>query len=125
MLTFYKKNIEYITEHAVDPDKRRYATKLEAVRHYIDIDHWDTYPFENVPRKYAQAILKYSDVQIINERGDTTLVDSSDYQYYLEQDSSIIRTLEYQPDENPWSFQIENGQTLYIEDKFSEYGILP
>ncbi|MCB9291128.1 MAG: hypothetical protein H6560_27735 [Lewinellaceae bacterium] len=40
MIGFFKKNIEFITEHAVDPDKRRYATRHEAVRHYIDIDHW-------------------------------------------------------------------------------------
>ena len=45
MISFYKKHIEYITEHAVDPDKRRYATKHEAYRHYIDIDHWGEYPF--------------------------------------------------------------------------------
>ena len=40
MIKFYKKNIEYITEHAVDPDKRRYAVEGEAQRHYIDIDHY-------------------------------------------------------------------------------------
>ena len=40
MIKFYKKNIEYITEHAVDPDKRRYAVEGEAPRHYIDIDHY-------------------------------------------------------------------------------------
>ena len=40
MIGFYKKNIEYITEHAVDPDKRRYSTEGEAARHYIDIDHY-------------------------------------------------------------------------------------
>lgn len=28
MIGFYKKNVKYITEHAVDPDKRRYADTL-------------------------------------------------------------------------------------------------
>ena len=55
MIGFYKKNIEYITEHAVDPDKRRYATRHEAVRHYIDIDHWGTFPFDNVPRSWPEG----------------------------------------------------------------------
>lgn len=40
MMGWYKPYIDYIAEHAVDPDKRRYATKHEAVRHYIDLDHW-------------------------------------------------------------------------------------
>ena len=35
---FYKSNIDYIADHAVDPDKRRYASKFEAIRHYIDLD---------------------------------------------------------------------------------------
>ena len=46
MVTFYKKNIEFITEHAVDPDKRRYAIKEEAPRHYIDLDHYGANPFD-------------------------------------------------------------------------------
>ena len=40
MIVFYKKHIEFITEHAVDPDKRRYAVDGEAPRHFIDIDHY-------------------------------------------------------------------------------------
>lgn len=74
MILFYKKNIEFITEHAVDPDKRRYATKFEAVRHYIDIDHWGTYPFDNVPRKRLDALMKFTDVFVINSQQDTIQV---------------------------------------------------
>lgn len=44
MMGWYKPYIDYIAEHAVDPDKRRYATKHEAVRHYIDLDHWGVLP---------------------------------------------------------------------------------
>ncbi|MBW6483432.1 MAG: S1/P1 Nuclease [Vicingaceae bacterium] len=64
MIKFYKKNIEYITEHAVDPDKRRYAVEGEAPRHYIDIDHYEHYgsdPFIIVPRKWNDAVLKFSE----------------------------------------------------------------
>ena len=50
MTVFYRKHIEYVTEHAVDPDKRRYAIKGEDIKHYIDIDHWGKPPFDNVPR---------------------------------------------------------------------------
>ena len=31
MIVFFKRKIEYITEHAVDPDKRRYASRFEAI----------------------------------------------------------------------------------------------
>lgn len=56
MLKFYKKNIEYLTDHAVDPDKRRYAVDGEAPRHYIDVDHYGEYPFPMIPRKWKNAV---------------------------------------------------------------------
>ena len=52
MFGFYKEHIEFLTEHAVDPDKRRYVVEGEAQRHYIDIDHYThdhEDPFEVVP----------------------------------------------------------------------------
>jgi len=58
---FYKRNIEFITEHAVDPDKRRYAVVGEAQRHYIDLDNYGPTPFEDIPRKWEDAVKKYSD----------------------------------------------------------------
>lgn len=64
LFTFYKKNIEFITEHAVDPDKRRYAAKGEAQRHYIDIDyyaHAGQDPFEVMPKKWKDAVEKYTE----------------------------------------------------------------
>ena len=38
MIGFYKKNIQYLTENAINPDRRRYSVKEEAARHYIDVD---------------------------------------------------------------------------------------
>lgn len=64
MIKFYKKNIEYITEHAVDPDKRRYSTEGEAQRHYIDIDHYvqkGEDPFTIVPKKWNDAVDKFTE----------------------------------------------------------------
>lgn len=57
----YKANIDYLTEHAVDPDKRRYAVDGEAARHFIDIDHYGEYPFEGVPRNWSEAVDKLSE----------------------------------------------------------------
>lgn len=61
MIVFYKKHIEFLTEHAVDPDKRRYATEDEFSRHFIDVDHYGTYPFPEVPRKWDDAIKKFTE----------------------------------------------------------------
>lgn len=64
MIGFYKQNIDYITEHAVDPDKRRYASEDEAPRHYIDIDHYapkGANPFDSVPKRWKDAVTKYSE----------------------------------------------------------------
>ncbi len=60
---FYKHHIDFITDHAVDPDKRRYAVKGEAEKHYIDIDHFisrDENPFKLMPRKWNDAVDKFS-----------------------------------------------------------------
>ncbi|MFL5763955.1 MAG: zinc dependent phospholipase C family protein [Bacteroidia bacterium] len=61
MIGFYKKHIEYISTHAVDPDKRRYAVEDEAPRHYIDIDHYGPHAFDSVPHWWKKAVAKYSE----------------------------------------------------------------
>lgn len=61
MLAFYKQNIQFLSEHAVDPDKRRYAVAEEGPRHYIDIDHYGVYPFESLPRRWDSAVVKFGE----------------------------------------------------------------
>ncbi len=61
MLGFFKENIEFITDHAVDPDMRRYAVEGEAQRHYIDIDHYGEHAFDSVPRKWDDAVAKFTE----------------------------------------------------------------
>jgi len=61
MIGFYKTNIEFITEHAVDPDKRRYAIEGEAEKHFIDLDHFCTFPCDDFPRQWDDAIETYSE----------------------------------------------------------------
>jgi hypothetical protein len=58
MIGFYKKNIKYITEHAVDPDKRRYADTLEAPRHYLDVENYEK-NIDSMPEKWNDALAKY------------------------------------------------------------------
>ncbi len=61
MLVLYKPNIIFLSEHSVDPDKRRYAVKEEGPRHYIDIDHYGKYPFDSLPRKWNDAVAKFTE----------------------------------------------------------------
>ena len=61
LIGFYKDHLEFISEHAVDPDMRRYVVKEEAPRHYIDIDHYGEHPFDSVPRAWEDAVVKFSE----------------------------------------------------------------
>ncbi len=148
MIQFYKKNIEYITEHAVDPDKRRYATRHEAVRHYIDIDAWGEEPFREVPWILDDAVMKYSEYKLINNN------DTSEVQLKYTRDTVTIKALgksyeiltdtfrqffrdrvmnQYYEDDwvvsaNSIDSLIEGfsqGGDLHIKDEFSKEGILP
>jgi len=144
LLRFYKKNIEYITEHAVDPDKRRYASQHEAVRHYIDLDHWGEYPFPDVPRNWTDVLLHYTDVYAVTTDKDTlhlfgkehftavdlnTEVEEDAYRRFF---SEHILPQYY---EEEWVVDCEalnallaeniDCQSAFAIDRFSEYGILP
>lgn len=55
---FYKKNIKYISDHAVDPDKRRYADTAEAARHYLDVEMYEKH-IDSIPFKWEDALKKY------------------------------------------------------------------
>lgn len=61
MLVLYKPNIDFIIAHAVDPDMRRNVVAEEAPRHYIDIDYYGKYPYSELPRKWADAVAKFSE----------------------------------------------------------------
>lgn len=154
MFGFFKKNILYITEHAIDPDKRRYATKHEGVRHYIDIDHWDKIPFPNVPRDFEEAIIKHcdlyyvlgSDTVQINKliENDTVYLRfflpenttiQLDYPTFLKYWKKVIKPMYY---EEEWALNSYDLDELFttdvftkgkgkciIIDRFSEYGIVP
>lgn len=61
MMVLYKPNITFITEHAIDPDKRRYAVPDEGPRHFIDIDAYGKYPYPDLPRKWNDAVAKFGE----------------------------------------------------------------
>ncbi len=66
MIGFYKNNHKYITEHAIDPDKRRYADTAEAPRHYLDVESYETH-IDSIPEKWNDAVNKYGAKKIAKE----------------------------------------------------------
>ena len=59
---FYKEHINFLSEHAVDADKRRYSDPAEACRHYLDVDHYESAaPIDTIPHYWKAAIEKYTE----------------------------------------------------------------
>lgn len=148
MMPVYKKNIEHLTSKATAPDMRRFSSENEAIRHYIDIDHWGDTPFDDVPRFWSDAILKFADFYIV-EGDDSTLIRSVNHDL-------LPQKLEFQSAESvdveglgilfsempPWllyerswtypkdsvsDFIIgsEEYSEIRIVDRFSSFGIAP
>ena len=65
MMAFYKKHIEFLREHAVAPDMRRYAIAIEGPRHFIDLDHYGNFPYDSLPRNWNDAVDKYSEDSLL------------------------------------------------------------
>ncbi len=66
MTGFYKKNIQYISEASVNPDRRRYAVPEEAPRHYIDLDEYGDSAATKLPRYWKEAVEKYGDDSLMH-----------------------------------------------------------
>jgi hypothetical protein len=79
MSGFYKANIEFITEHAISADKKRYVDSTEAPRHYLNADHYGKNPFNHIPQRWADAVVKYSE-DTLTKNG--TVPWTINYQYY-------------------------------------------
>jgi hypothetical protein len=60
MIGFYKKNIHYIVESSVNPDRRRYAIPEEGPRHYIDLDDYSD-SIEHIPHRWTDAVNKLTE----------------------------------------------------------------
>lgn len=62
---FYKKHIDYITQHSTDPDNRRYLFDDEGCRHYLDCDHYESAaPLDTIPHNWFKAVEMYSEDSI-------------------------------------------------------------
>lgn len=141
MMVFFKPNIDYITDHAVDPDMRRYASKNEAPRHYIDLDNYGTPPYPDLPRQWVDALMAHTDVWAVKASGDTVLlwgggglqeVWQRDYKNWF---SKHLMSRFYQDDETLDADSLQNflefmgrkerPQAAFYREHLSEHGVLP
>jgi hypothetical protein len=67
MMVFFKPNIDWLSDHAVDPDMRRYASKHEGPRHFIDLDIYESLP----PRSWPDAMASKTIIYVVNAPSDT------------------------------------------------------
>lgn len=65
MAHFYKNNIDFIREQAVNADKRRYSDTAEAPRHFIDADRYGQQPFDSIPERWEEAKLKFTALTLL------------------------------------------------------------
>ena len=151
MLPLFKSNIEYLRVHAVDPDKRRYASVFEAIRHYIDLDIWEkSLPVDTLPKEWNRVLFQYADIYAIDS-GDTlwykkgqpidwktesTLKLAGDFDVdrstLVDLFDDFIMPQYYEDD---WSMPADTfqkytripvtGDQVYWVDNFSQYGVLP
>jgi hypothetical protein len=74
MMVYFKQHITFLEEHAIDPDKRRYASKYEGIRHHIDLDEWGEFPFDTLPRNVSTAWAKYTIIKGVTFDLDTIVL---------------------------------------------------
>ncbi|MFN4144658.1 MAG: zinc dependent phospholipase C family protein [Runella sp.] len=65
MQVFFKKQINYLAENAVNPDRRRYAVVGEAARHYIDAEAYGDSALYKLPLYWKDAVAQYGEDSLL------------------------------------------------------------
>ena len=142
MMVFFKKHIDWVSDHATDPDMRRYATSWEAPRHYLDIDNLAEPPFDDLPRSFEPALRKFTHVYGLNALGDTLhlidpkkawddLFEDNYSRYFHRQVFPAHRQNEFTLNaDSLMAFLKEQGREVdivsaFYEEHLTEHGILP
>jgi hypothetical protein len=81
MAGFYRANIDFITDHAISADKKRYVDSTEAPRHFLNADHYGKNPFARIPQRWKDAVVKYSE-DTLNKYGTVPWAIQRNY-YWL------------------------------------------
>lgn len=125
MLPLFKKQILYLSEHAVDADKRRYAAKEEAIRHYIDLDHYPLDPpkyWLNAKEAFTKVTISIGDTLVKVPNIKSLEVRYPTYYNYL------VSKLPQRYYEHQWLEKYEDtSQLIYfeLEDTLIQHGVIP
>lgn len=146
---FMKRHVDWLEEHGVDADKRRYALPQEYKRHYIDLDHHEGRPQGQLSPYLDEEIRSGLAIRAITTTGDTLdLFDPGNgslqwagAEVPIARDSLLVvwdtlRGLD--PQEEVWFVdreyladrfaslsELQGLSGLLFEDRFSIHGILP
>src|SRR5690606_41307309 len=98
MLGLSTKNISYITEAAVNPDRRRYVVEGEAARHYIDLDHYGDSALAKLSVSWDLALTTYPE-DTLQAHGEVPLQIDRTYnrprEAFLRRDPAALLRLSY------------------------------
>ncbi|MBR9777104.1 MAG: S1/P1 Nuclease [Cytophagales bacterium] len=61
LMVLFKPNLAYISDKAVNPDRRRYAVQGEAEKHYIDLDVYGDSAIFKLPQSWQEAQIIYGE----------------------------------------------------------------
>ena len=66
--SFFERHQAFVVEHSIDPDLWRMAGfEEETTRHFLDLDAYGSYPFDELPREYQKAMRKFGREKIEKE----------------------------------------------------------
>ncbi|HEX2610248.1 MAG TPA: S1/P1 nuclease [Gemmatimonadales bacterium] len=62
---FYSLYLDTLVEHAMDADNAKEKDPGERPRHFIDIDLYGAFPFDELPEEYEEAVKKFGEQTVI------------------------------------------------------------
>ena len=104
---------EYLSIHAVDPDKRRYAIKEEAFQHYFDTEKWTFWMDTVAVMDRRQLLRQVGHLAIVGD--DTSWIHEGDILY----DSIIAQVPRW------FSGSVWDYESVEVLDTMAFHGLLP
>lgn len=132
MKVFFSPNQDYFSRHAIDADKRRYASSFEAPRHYMDLDHYGKPPFTELSRDFRTDLRQNCkffwvvDSEKSNFQLNDSLLLSESFKIWFD-----TLAMNYYYDEEwivPLDASFGRDSSRYrisVSDEFTEHGVLP
>lgn len=132
MKVFFTPNQDYFSRHAIDADKRRYASTFEAPRHYIDLDQYGGIPFEGLKRDFRTDLRNHctfywqEEGEMTSDQLPDSLIEKAEFKIWFD---TLAMDFYYEED---WLvpldqsfFKDSNHYKIRIVDGFTEHGVLP